>query len=122
MLKHRLYPIEWHGQKHCTSQGQVTFCTEELPRDVKCFASNDYDFLTVEQLLSHNAGQATEEMSLAIDHDLGIKMLILVDCTRPKYSHSSGIYSQRTRKLTSLRISKRESPSWQRTVVVAGRA
>lgn len=47
-----------------------TFCPEEFAGDVKSLASYYHDLLTIEELLSHSAGQATQEMSLAIDNDL----------------------------------------------------
>ena len=52
------------------ADGRHTFCTKEFPRNVECFAADDNDLLTVEQLLSYSASQATQEMSLAIDNDL----------------------------------------------------
>ena len=54
---------------------QRTFCAEESAGDVKSFASYYHDLLTIEQLLSHSAGQATQEMSLAIDNDLVSKKI-----------------------------------------------
>lgn len=53
-----------------SSECQRTFCAKEFAGDVESFASYYHDLLTVEQLLSHSAGQATQEMSLAIDDDL----------------------------------------------------
>lgn len=47
-----------------------TFRSEEFARDVESFASHYHDLLTVEQLLGHGAGQAAQEMSLAINDDL----------------------------------------------------
>lgn len=47
-----------------------TFCTEEFARDIESFASDDDDFLAVEQLLGHSTGQTTQEMSLPIDNYL----------------------------------------------------
>jgi hypothetical protein len=47
-----------------------TLRAEELARDVEGFASNDDNLLAVEQLLGHDAGQATEKVSLAIDNNL----------------------------------------------------
>jgi hypothetical protein len=47
-----------------------TLRTEELSRDVQGFATNNDDFLAVEQLLSHSAGQPTEEVAFAIDCNL----------------------------------------------------
>ena len=49
-----------------------TFCPEEFARDVESFASDDDDLLAVQQLLRHSTGQATQEMSLAIDDDLNL--------------------------------------------------
>ena len=54
---------------------QRTFCAEECAGNVKSLASYYHDLLTIEQLLSHSAGQATQEMSLAIDNDLVFKKL-----------------------------------------------
>jgi hypothetical protein len=50
--------------------GKHTLRTEELSRDVQGLASHNDNFLTVEQLLSHSAGQPTKKMTLAIDRDL----------------------------------------------------
>jgi hypothetical protein len=47
-----------------------TLRTKELSRDVQGFASHNDNFLTVEQLLSHSAGQPTKKVTLAIDRDL----------------------------------------------------
>ena len=47
-----------------------TLRTEELARDVKGFTSHDDDLLAVKQLLRNSAGQATKEVSLAVDDDL----------------------------------------------------
>lgn len=56
---------------HSNSPGcRRTFCAEEFAGDVERLASYYHDLLTIEQLLSHSAGQATQEMSLAIDNDL----------------------------------------------------
>jgi hypothetical protein len=52
--------------------GRRTLRTEELSGDVEGLASNDYDLLSVEQLLGDSAGQATEQMSLSVDDDLSI--------------------------------------------------
>ena len=53
-----------------------TFCTEEFSRNVESLASHDHDLLTVEQLLGHGTGQATQEMPLTIDDDLIVKMSV----------------------------------------------
>lgn len=47
-----------------------TLSAEELARDVEGFTSHDDDLLTSEQLLCHGAGQATKEVSLAVNDDL----------------------------------------------------
>lgn len=55
--------------------GIHTLCAEEFAGNVEGFAADDDDFLTVEQLFSNSAGEATQKMSLPIDHDL-IKLTI----------------------------------------------
>lgn len=50
--------------------GERTLCAEELARDVKSLTSHDDDLLTVEELLGDGAGEATEQVALAVD-DLG---------------------------------------------------
>lgn len=47
-----------------------TLSTEELSRDVESLTSHNNDLLAVEELLSHGTGQATKEMTLAINGDL----------------------------------------------------
>jgi hypothetical protein len=47
-----------------------TLRTEELARDVEGFTSHDDDLLASEQLLCHGAGQATKEVSIAVNDDL----------------------------------------------------
>jgi len=47
-----------------------TLRAEELAGDVEGLTSHDDDLLAVEQLLGHNAGQATKEVSLAVNDDL----------------------------------------------------
>ena len=47
-----------------------TLRTEELAGDVEGLTSHNDDLLAVQQLLSDSAGQATKEMSLAVDDDL----------------------------------------------------
>lgn len=47
-----------------------TLRTEELARDVEGFTSHDDDLLAHKQLLRNSAGQATKEVSLAVDDDL----------------------------------------------------
>lgn len=52
------------------SSGAHTLCAEEFAGDVEGFAADNDYFLTIEQLFSHSTGEATQEMSLPIDHDL----------------------------------------------------
>ena len=47
-----------------------TLGAEEFARDVERLAAHQDDLLPVEQLLGHDAGQAAEEMALAIDDHL----------------------------------------------------
>lgn len=47
-----------------------TFCSEELSRYVDGFATDDNDLLPVQQLLGYCASQTTQQVSLAIDHNL----------------------------------------------------
>jgi hypothetical protein len=47
-----------------------TLRPEKLARDVESFTADYHDLLTVEQLLSHGAGQATKEVPFAIDNNL----------------------------------------------------
>jgi hypothetical protein len=47
-----------------------TLGAEELSRDVESLATDNYNLLAIEQLLSNRAGQTTEKVSLAIDNDL----------------------------------------------------
>lgn len=50
--------------------GGRTLCAEELAGDVEGLTSHNDDLLAVEQLLGDSAGQATQEVSLAVDDDL----------------------------------------------------
>lgn len=55
---------------HFSKVGEIVqFRTEEFAGDVESFATDYHDFLTVEELFGHDTGQATQEMSLAIDHN-----------------------------------------------------
>lgn len=47
-----------------------TLRAEELAGDVEGLTSHNDDLLTVKQLLGNSAGQATKEVSLAVDDDL----------------------------------------------------
>lgn len=49
-----------------------TLRAEELARDVEGFTSHDDDLLAIQQLLGDSAGQATKEVSLAVNHDLSL--------------------------------------------------
>ena len=50
----------WEGSRR-------TLRAEELSRDVEGFAAHNNDLLAVEQLLRDRAGQATEQVALAVD-------------------------------------------------------
>lgn len=47
-----------------------TLGAEELSRDVEGLAADNNDLLAVQELLGDSAGQATEQVSLAVDDDL----------------------------------------------------
>ena len=47
--------------------GGRTLRAEELAGDVQCLTSHDDDLLAVEQLLGDSAGEATEQVPLAVD-------------------------------------------------------
>jgi hypothetical protein len=49
------------------SGGRRTLGAEELSRDVEGLAAYNDNLLSVEQLLSDGAGEATEEVALAVD-------------------------------------------------------
>lgn len=44
------------------------FLPEEVTRDVDLLRSHDHDFVTFQQDLSNNSGQAAEQMATAIDY------------------------------------------------------
>jgi hypothetical protein len=50
--------------------GKRTLRAEELAGDVEGLTSHNDDLLAVEQLLGNSAGQATQEVSLAVNDDL----------------------------------------------------
>lgn len=58
-----------HHVKKCRGV-ERTLRAEELAGDVEGLTSHNDDLLAVEQLLGDGAGQATKEMSLAVDDDL----------------------------------------------------
>ena len=47
-----------------------TLGAEELSRDVEGLAADDNNLLAVQELLGDGAGQATEQVSLAVNDDL----------------------------------------------------
>jgi outer membrane murein-binding lipoprotein Lpp len=49
-----------------------TLRAEELARDVKGLASHNDDLLAVEELLGDGAGEATEQVALAVDDLSGL--------------------------------------------------
>lgn len=52
-----------------------TLSAEELSRDVEGLAADNNDLLAVQELLGDSAGQATEQVSLAVDDDLYTPLL-----------------------------------------------
>jgi hypothetical protein len=54
--------------------GARTLCSEELPRYVKCLAANDDYLLTIEELFRDSAGQATKQVSFAVNNNLVIRV------------------------------------------------
>ena len=61
-----------------------TLRPEKHARDVESFTADYHNLLTIEQLLSHGAGQATKEVPFAIDNNLSTtvdtdQLLILMD-------------------------------------------
>lgn len=59
-----------HVEAKMVSEYKRTLCAEEFAGNVEGFAADQYDLLTVEQLLCHDTGEATQEMSFPIDHNL----------------------------------------------------
>jgi hypothetical protein len=53
-------------------KGGRTFCSEEFARYVEGFAANDYYLLAIEQLFRDSAGQATKQVSFAVNDNLVI--------------------------------------------------
>lgn len=55
-----------------------TLAAEELARDVKGLGADDNNLLTVEELLSHDTGEAAEEVTFAVNDDLRRKRQLAV--------------------------------------------
>ena len=53
-----------------------TLSSEEFAGDVESFASHNNDLLAVEELFCDCAGETTEQVALAIDHDLIMKLVL----------------------------------------------
>lgn len=63
------------------SVGLRTLSTEELSGDVQGLSADDDDLLAAKQLLGDNAGQAAQEVALAIDDDLWeAEAVSIADC------------------------------------------
>lgn len=58
------------GGSLCGAVFGRTLSAEELSRDVESLAADDNDLLAVQELLGDSAGQATEQVSLAVNDDL----------------------------------------------------
>lgn len=59
-----------HYGKMVRGMNERTFSTEEFAGDVQCLASDNDDFLAVEKLLCDCTGQATKQVSLAVNNNL----------------------------------------------------
>lgn len=88
--------------------GRRTLRAEELARDVESLAPDHDNLLAVQKLLGDRAGQATEEMSLAINHDLQMKAYksALV------FSSSSYNFQQRDRRSLRFLSGRRGTYDW----------
>jgi hypothetical protein len=72
--------------------GKRTLGAEELAGDVQGLAAHNDNLLSVEQLLGDGAGEATEEVPLAVD-DLNSQVSQSLECDivmSPKFSIGSG--------------------------------
>ena len=58
------------GGDGCGAVNGRTLSAEELSRDVEGLAADDNNLLAVQELLGDGAGQATEQVSLAVNDDL----------------------------------------------------
>lgn len=58
------------GGGRCDAVCGRTLSAEELSRDVEGLAADDNNLLAVQELLGDSAGQATEQVSLAVNDDL----------------------------------------------------
>jgi hypothetical protein len=65
---HSLWPAAYVACSY--SVGERTLRAEELAGDVESLTSHDDDLLAIEELLGDGAGEATEQVALAVD-DLG---------------------------------------------------
>ena len=48
-----------------------TLRSEEFARDIEGLSADNDDLLAIEELLGSDTGEATKQVALAIDHDLG---------------------------------------------------
>jgi hypothetical protein len=74
-----------------------TLRAEELSRDVEGFTSDNDDLLAFEELLSHGAGKATEQVTLAINNDLCRNNLSASAILSKCMSSNATIHSVQTR-------------------------
>lgn len=66
---------EGTGGERILAMDKHTLSAEELSRDVEGLAADNNDLLAVQELLGDSAGQATEQVSLAVDDDLYTPLL-----------------------------------------------
>jgi hypothetical protein len=57
----------------CDRVSGRTLCSEKFARYVDSFAANDYYLLAIEELFRDSAGQATKQVSLAVNDNLVIR-------------------------------------------------
>lgn len=61
-------------------EDEHTFRPEELAGDVERLAAHDHDLLAIEELFGDCAGEASEEVSLAVHDDLIFASVLVTSC------------------------------------------
>lgn len=65
--------------------GRRTLSAEELARDVELLAADNNNLLTVQKLLGDSRGQATEEVTLAVDDNLFVSISVMFFAVPPSF-------------------------------------
>lgn len=83
-----------------------TLSAEELSRDVEGLAADDNDLLAVQELLGDSAGQATEQVSLAVNDDLYTPVLsAIAPMTGVSFACAAGVCVRASgRRISSFRF------------------